>query len=391
MPSFPQQDPIPYVSGVGHNHAEVAMRLCNSLQLSVALSLLCSASLSGQIVQGQLIDENTGTPIDRAFIVLQDMMGTEVDRAFTDSQGRFRIQVSTPGTYQLRSERIGFQATVSEQFELAVGETHDTKMTVAPVAVRLDMIEIEGDAKKCRIEKDHGLETATVWEEARKALTNIAYSESKQAFTYEVRKYDRYYEKDGRPNYDNTRILRQTRVTPYYTLSPAERQERGWVKEEGTEDATFDAPDAEVFFSDPFLAAHCFKLKRDKKLPGLVGLEFEPTSRKVTDISGILWIDEATAELRWLDMGYENLRSHTRQRYAEAKLEFDQLPNGQWFVKRWYIKMPLVEIRTPRVSGAVYREEVLHGYYEEGREVLRVMTIRGDLLWQARADTTTVP
>ncbi len=363
----------------------------NSLRLFIAFSLVCSTSLSGQTVQGQLIDENTGTPIDRAFVVLQDVTGTEVDRAFTDSQGRFRIKAPSPGTFQLRSERIGFKATVSEQFELAVGTTHDMKLAVAPVAIRLDMIEIKGDAKKCRIEKDHGLETATVWEEARKALANVAYSESKQAFTYEVRKYDMYYERTGRPNYDNAKILRQTRVTPYQTLSPTERQERGWVKEEGTEDATFDAPDAEVFFSDTFLEAHCFKLKRDKKLPGLVGLEFEPTGRKVPDVSGILWIDEATAELRWLDVGYENLRSHTRERYAEAKLEFDQLPNGQWFVKRWYIKMPMVEIRTPGVSGAVYREEVLHGYYEEGREVLKVMTVRGKLLWQAGADSTTVP
>ena len=356
--------------------------------LTILLVLLCSTSLSGQVVQGRLIDESTGTPIDRAFVVLQDIMGTEVERAYTDNEGRFRIQAAAAGSYQLRSERIGFKATVSDQFELTTGTTRDMNMVVAPVAVRLDMIEIEGDAKKCRIEKEHGLETATVWEEARKALANIAFSESKQVFTYEIRKYDMYYERDGRPNYDNAKVVRQTRVTPFYTLSPSERQARGWVREEGTEDATFDAPDAEVFFSDAFLQQHCFKLKRDEKQPGLVGLQFEPTSGKVPDVKGTMWIDETTAELRWLDIGYDNLRSHTRQRYAEAKLEFSQLPDGQWFVRRWYIKMPMVEIRTPRVSGAVYREEVLHGYYEEGREVLKVMTVQGQLLWEASADSS---
>jgi hypothetical protein len=90
-------------------------------------------------------------------------------------------------------------------------------------------------------------------------------------------------------------------------------------------------------------------------------------------------------------LGYENLRSHTRERYAEARIEFDRLPTGMWFVKRWYIKMPMVEIRTPRVSGAVYREEILHGYIEEGREVLKVMTVRGELLWEASPDSTSVP
>ncbi|UCD23276.1 MAG: carboxypeptidase regulatory-like domain-containing protein [Gemmatimonadota bacterium] len=367
------------------------MRFRVSLHLSVVLSLLGSAALSGQVIQGQLLDESTGSPIDRAFVVLQDVVGTEIERAFTDREGRFRIRAPSAGTYQLRSERIGFKATVSEQFEIAEGVTRDMNMAVAPVAVRLDMIEIEGDAKKCRIEEEHGLETATVWEEARKALANVAFSEAKQVFTYEIRKYDMYYERDGRPNYDNSKVVRQTRVTPFYTLSPAQRQEQGWVKEEGTEDATFDAPDAEVFFSDVFLQGHCFKLKRDKKQPGLVGLQFEPTSRKVPDVNGTMWIDEASAELRWLEIGYENLRSHTRERYAEAKLEFGQLPDGQWFVTRWYIKMPLVEIRTPRVSGAVYREEVLHGYYEEGREVLKVMTVQGQMLWQAESDSTSVP
>jgi hypothetical protein len=366
------------------------MRLRQTL-FPLIFSLLCATTSRAQIVSGQLLDENSGDPIDRAFIVLVDLMGTEVDRAFTDDQGRFRINASASGTYRLRSERIGFKATLSEQIELTAGQTHEIEMRVAPVAIRLDAIEIQGDAKKCRIEKEHGLETAIVWEEARKALANTAFSESRQVFTYEIRKYEMYYERNGRPNYDNDRTIRQTSVMPFRTVSPSERQERGWVSEAGTEEATFDAPDPEVFFSDPFLERHCFKLKRDKKLPGLVGLEFQPTSHSVPDVNGVLWLDEASAELRWLDVGYENLRSHTRQRYAEAKVEFDQLPNGQWFVKRWYIKMPMVEIRTPQISGAVYREEVLHGFFEEGSEVLKVMTIRGALLWEAAADTAVVP
>lgn len=366
------------------------MRLRQTL-FPLMFSLLCATTARAQTVSGRLLDVSSGAPIDRAFVVLVDLMGTEVDRAFTDDEGTFRVTAPAPGTYRLRSERIGFEASLSEAFELTAGQTHEMEMRVAPVAIRLDAIEIEGDAKKCRIEKEHGLETATVWEEARKALANTAFSESRQLFTYEIRKYEMYYERDGRPNYHNDRTIRQTSVMPFRTLSPSERQEQGWVSEVGTEEATFDAPDPEVFFSDPFLERHCFKLKRDKKLPGLVGLEFKPTSRSVPDVNGVLWLDETSAELRWLDVGYENLRSHTRQRYAEAKVEFDQLPNGQWFVRRWYIKMPMVEIWTPEISGAVYREEVLHGFFEEGSEVLRVMTTRGAMLWKAQADTAAVP
>ena len=70
-----------------------------------------------------------------------------------------------------------------------------------------------------------------------------------------------------------------------------------------------------------------------------------------------------------------------------ARIEFANLPNGQWFVKRWYIKMPMVEIRIPEISGARFREEVLHGYIEEGREVLKVMTVTGKMLWEAQAAT----
>ncbi|KPJ91265.1 MAG: hypothetical protein AMS18_09045 [Gemmatimonas sp. SG8_17] len=366
-------------------------QLLRAVALTVPLTLLGSTALTAQAVQGRLIDQMSGSPIDRAFVVLLDAMSVEVGRVFTDAQGRFRVNAPGPGTFHLRSERIGFKATVSDTFNLAAGTTHQIDMRVEPVAIRLDVIEIEGDAKKCRLTTEHGLETATVWEEARKALASVAWSESNQAFTYEIKRYELYYEPSGRPNNETSRIIRRTSVLPFNPPSAAELQERGWVVEEGVEDAVYDAPDAQVFFSDAFLDYHCFKLKRDKELQGFVGLEFEPTSGDTPDVNGVMWLDEQTAELRWLQLGYENLRSHTRERYAEARIEFDRLPTGMWFVKRWYIKMPMVEIRTPRVSGAVYREEILHGYIEEGREVLKVMTVRGELLWEVSPDSTSVP
>jgi len=360
----------------------------------LVVSTIAAGATNAQTVRGILADSASGSPIDQAFIVLLGQGGEEMGRVQTGSDGRFMLAAPSAGRFQLRSERIGVKAHISDAFELAPGEVVEIEMRVAPVVIRLDMIVVEGDAKKCRIVEEQGLETATVWEEARKALVNVAWNEANKMARFDIRSFERSLDADRRLVDERSRTITRESVAPFRNPPASELQEYGYVLEDNTvtrergraydDTSVYYAPDAQVFFSDPFLDNHCFKLKRDDDLEGLVGLEFEPVrGSKVTEVEGILWLDEETAELRWMELGYTNLRSSTRERHAKARVEFHQLPGGLWFVSDWWIRMPFVEIQVPEIGGLTRREEILWGFKEDGGAVLRVLTPAGDVLYEA--------
>ncbi len=370
------------------------MRISRSIQTLGIVTVMATAAVDAQTIRGWLVDSTSGTPIDHAFIVLLSDGGDERGRVLTDAGGRFTLSAPGPGSYRLRSERIGIKAHLTEAFALAQDDVRDIEIRVVPVVIRLDMIVVEGDAKKCRIVEEQGLETATVWEEARKALVNVAWNESHKTARFEIRSFERSFDGDRRLVDEVSQTVKRESVAPFRNPPASELQESGYVIEDNSEtrqrgvaydDASvYYAPDAEVFFSDPFLENHCFKLKRDRNKEGMVGLEFEPVrGSKVTEVEGTLWLKDDTAELGWLELKYTNLRSSTRERHAAARVDFHQLPNGLWFVSEWWIRMPFVEIQVPEIGGLTRREEVLWGFKEDGGRVLRVLTPAGDVLYEA--------
>ena len=357
----------------------------------VCFAIVVPQLLIAQTVSGRLIDGLARVPVDKAFIVLLDDAGSELDRVLTNPLGQFSVTAPGAGTFQLRSERIGFRAGLSDPFEVVADGNHDIEMLVNPVVIRLDTLTVSGDSKRCRLVGEQGMETATVWEEARKALTGIAWGESGQVFTYEIRYFNRYFEENGRLNHERSANIRRARVMPFTNPDASELQEGGYAIERGErEDSSeYYAPDAAVFFSEVFLQHHCFKLTRDDDFEGLVGLQFEPTrGRDVPDVEGTLWIDEETAELRRMELNYTDLRSHIRRRHARAEVDFARLENGTWFVQRWLIHMPIVRIDRPRIGGATRRQEQLFGFKEEGSEVLRVLGRRREVLFEAEPSDT---
>lgn len=75
----------------------------------------------------------------------------------------------------------------------------------------------------------------------------------------------------------------------------------------------------------------------------MIGLGFEPIpSHTLPDITGVLWLNRATFELRFLDFTF------TRHPYAfpvpsgpfGGRVEFRRLDNGAWIVERWSLRMP---------------------------------------------------
>ncbi len=141
----------------------------------------------------------------------------------------------------------------------------------------------------------------------------------------------------------------------------------------------YRAPDAATILSDQFVKSHCFNAIHGYGAEtGLVGLEFRPSRVSAQpELSGVLWLDPKGNSLRSLNFDYVNLPIPLRIARTTGRLEFQQLPGGQWIVPRWYIRMPRVaraastDVRSPAVS-----RDSLVGYQEVGGEARPTGTAR---------------
>jgi hypothetical protein len=175
-------------------------------------------------------------------------------------------------------------------------------------------------------------------------------------------------------------------LTPFESRPAEDLVANGFVQREGTE-FTYYAPDAAVLLSDPFLDTHCFRISYadEPAEEGLVGLGFEPTGadKSVADIAGTMWIDPETSELRWLEFRYEFLDPEMTTSMVGGRVDFQRMPNGTWIVPEWWIRMPVMTVRTEfdgRQRPAIAR------YHQTGGLVLEAREAGGRSLGQ-RAET----
>jgi hypothetical protein len=339
----------------------------------VAFPLLAQAA-NAQTIRGSLIDSLTSQPIDNAFVVLRDSNSIEVTRSITNGRGGFSLAAPGPGAYVLRTERIGFGSTEAYLGYLDSAETREVTVRVNPIVIRLGAITVAGDSNECRVHGEQGLATATVWEEARKVLAAVVWGESQRFFTYHTRKYSRRLNRWQSVERETDSLFIGNRVVLFRSRAAQELQEHGYAVIR-PDSFFYYAPDAATFFSDAFLSQHCFNLHRDDEHPGLIGLRFEPIrGRTIPDVQGVLWLDEGSAELRFLELRYTNLGSRLLDEHAEGMVEFDRLPGGPWFVSGWWIRMPIISRAPPDLwLGQLWPRDVLIGYDEDGGEVQLVV------------------
>ncbi len=90
------------------------------------------------------------------------------------------------------------------------------------------------------------------------------------------------------------------------------------------------------------------------------------------DITGVLWLDRATAELRYLEYRYTKLAGWVPATAVGGRIDFQRLPNGAFVIHAWWIRAPIPELR--RTPG---REPRLFGFKERGGRVTAVLTADG--------------
>jgi hypothetical protein len=319
----------------------------------------------------------TEQPIAAGFVVLLDDNLTEHGRTLTDAQGRFQLDAPGPGTYRLQSAVIGIRSTITPAFTIQAGQDIEIQFSVQALFVTLPTVVIE-DERTCEGPPEAGMAAGTLWEEARKALRLVTWTEQQEMLLYEVV----LYERDLDPN--TLEILKGRRST-YSEYQPrgffATRDSVstvGYVQQGDDGGLIFSGPDAEVLLSEDFASQHCFGVVQGRgEQVGYVGLSFTPTlDRRLPDIAGVLWLDRETAELRFLEYRYTNVPTVLQSEKIGGRVEFEALPHGLWIVRRWWIRMPILSTRQQGYSDFL-RETYLKTIEEDGGWVTGIETPDG--------------
>jgi len=346
------------------------------LPITLAAAILSAGVNAGaQEFRVEVVEASTGKPIVGANVALLDSTGAiPLGGDFSDQGGRTYLRAPSRGPYRIRAEKVGFDTWMSVQLHLAdrpiyVRVGMAPTRTPPPVVLRSDMA--------CQPLTGPGTAAGDIWVELKKALVATALTESQGLVPLDVDLYQRVL--DRNLSIVSERAEQRARLSRRPVTGISWDQIDSTRRGESSNSDVYRAPDAATILSDQFVKSHCFNAIHGYGAEaGLVGLEFRPSRVSAQpELSGVLWADPKGNSLRSLNFDYVNLPIPLRIARTTGRLEFQQLPGGQWIVPRWYIRMPRVarvassDVRSPAVS-----RDSLVGYQEVGGEARPTGTAR---------------
>ncbi len=338
-----------------------------------ALLALGIPSASAQTVRGTVVDSLTGAPVRDALVILIGDDGAPRARALSLDAGAYAVAAPGPGRYSIRTKRIGYRAVESPPFDIAEGEVRLHDVLAPIIRVQLPSVTIHAQ-RHCVVRPGDGMPAFHLWEEVRTALDQTSLAERGDLFQTTARRWARELDTLARfVRSDSSWMLSGMAQSPFVAV-PAEHLDRvGFIEQKAANTWFFYAPDAEVLLSEVFLRRHCFRVEQGQD--GLIGLAFEPAKkRKVPDVKGVLWLDSATAALRYLEFSYTKLPWGVPASRVGGRVDFEQLASGLWIVRRWYVRAPRMGVERTffRFGGAMHfrNRERFVSIIEHGGEVL---------------------
>jgi hypothetical protein len=364
---------------------------CNVTRWALTCTALLAAPVaSAQTISGRVIARSDGAAVPGAIVALLDSSRRAVLTGLAQDSGTFSFDAPREGWYAVRVERVGFRSSTTAPFLVRRGETIELPIKIAAESVSLRAVVVSAD-RRCLVRPQEGAATARLWSEARKALSATQLTAMAQAAAKARRDPHRFavrwrnFKRDLEPRTLDVLHTEQFEregeaITPFKSADADSLARDGYMAGNLESGSTFYAPDADILLSDRFLDTHCFRLQASDRRDDLIGLAFEPvnltneTRRGRVDVRGVLWLDRASAELRYMEFGYVNLPFEARAPHVGGELEFRPLPDGRWVVWRWYIRTPALERRRAIVNSQLsdWHTEVVR-IREDGAELLEVM------------------
>jgi len=325
-------------------------------RFSLLAAILLVQPAAAQEVAGMLVDSR-GAPLPISRVVLLDSAGTRVSSTLTRADGGFRLAAPAAGSYRVRAERVGFASTTSAALRLQAGTATPLRLVAGQAAVTLEGITARGGSARCRLARESGAATAMLWDEARKALEATEGARGDESVQFELVSYRRELEAGSMAIIREDRSQRAMRLltSPFIATPLDTLLQKGFVRPRG-DSVSWDAPDAEVLLSPRFQATHCLHATEHPDSASLIGLGFQPVGNRLpSDVTGTLWLDRATAELRYLEYRYVNAGYPGRHPRVGGRVDFERLASGLWVVRRWWIRIPAVDAEAVFAAPGPFR------------------------------------
>ena len=312
------------------------------LLLVVALLSSLASAAGAQIVRGQVTEASGGQPVAGAVIsLLGDVDDSTLATVLTSPTGEYALRAPGVGRFRLAVKRIGVRRFVSDIFELGPGETRVIDVPIDAVALTLPEVTVSG---LCAVRNPELPRIASLWEEVRTALEATQISMRDRLLEAQISRYA------GELQPGNLRVMFDWRSDaqvmtdqPFTSMSGDSLSAIGYWRHLPGDSVEYLAPDASALASNAFIRDHCFSLARSprRNRPDLVGLSFVPArDRTLPDISGTVWLDARTFELRLIDFQYTRLPPMPNANQVGGEVHFRRLDSGAWIVDRWFIRMP---------------------------------------------------
>jgi hypothetical protein len=332
-------------------------------------SLLPLRVMSPQAAQSELrvrLRSNDSIPVAGALVALLDAKDSVVAEGLSTERGT-RVLRAPSGVYRVRARRIGFLPFVSPP--VAMPRQDELLLAVETPRVVLDRIVVNSKSQ-CNRSDPGSQSLGIVWDEIDKALRASQLTTADLSGFGRGRLYRKEVGLSGNVLSTDTTVFNIVNKRPFGAIDPDSLARAGYVLGDEVKGWTYYAPDETVLLSDQFAATHCFSLVRDEARPGAIGVAFEPVPRRrVSDIVGVLWVDERTSELREVVFHFVNAGILSRYE-AGGFTRFLRVPSGAWIVDEWLLRLPRLSVKQLGLMGREYK---LMGYNENGGGILNAM------------------
>src|ERR1700737_1915112 len=321
--------------------------------LVAAAFFVIGIPLAAQEVLIEVVELSDGKPIVGANISLVDDHGMSLFSKFRDQGGHSVLRAAGPGRYTVRADKVGYESWSSVLLYVTGTPIH---MRIGMAPLRNPSTVIARSETACQVLTPPGTPAGDLWVEIRKALTASALTDAQGLVPIDVGSFERALDRNlgvvSERKEQRSRIAR--RPATGISWDQIDSARRGAVS--GGD--VYRAPEAATLVSDQFVKSHCYAAIRGYgPETGLTGLEFRPAKvGSQPELTGILWLDPKANALRYLNFDYVNLPIPLRIARTTGRVEFRQVPGGQWIVPRWYIRMPRVAQMTSTDSLLGYQE-----------------------------------
>ncbi|HEX6575309.1 MAG TPA: carboxypeptidase-like regulatory domain-containing protein [Gemmatimonadaceae bacterium] len=330
-------------------------------RIAAAALFMCASNAAAQNPLTVRV-ESAGKPLAGALVAIVNSQNLVVKESLSSSSGSVTLDAPA-GEYRVRVRRIGYRPFYSDP--LTVPRSSPLVLTVESPRIVLQQMVVSASSQCGKINPDAAT-LAELWEEISKALRASQLTMEDLRNYARAETYRREIDGDGIVLANESQAVPIARNRPFGSPDPRALVSLGYVRGNEAAGWQFFGPDERVLLSDQFASTHCFRATRDKTKPGMIGVAFKPVpKREQADIDGVLWIDEASSELREITFKFVNAGTVTRYK-AGGYSKFSRVPSGAWIVNDWQLKMPRL---VSRAGSSIVEAS---GFVETGGRLISV-------------------